>query len=406
MKNQLLFFTSIFYMMGIVFFTSCSTDGEKVVEEVAQEQEEETEEKVVTVLDSKTFELAAFATNGVSGTATFSSHSDNTLSVALNLSNATAGAMHPAHIHFNTAAEGGDVALTLGTVNGDTGKSTVSFTALDDGSAITYAELVDFDGYINVHLNENALGDLVVQGDIGQNELTGTSKEYALQPYIGYDIEGAVTFYERNNGEALAVLVLANTVEGSEHPAHIHASDAASGGDIVFTFQPVNGDTGMSKTNVATLDDATGFGYTDVLGFDGHINVHLSPTDMATWVARANMGSNEGESVPLGSINYVVTNQGSNSYVFDGNGLTDSQNPSITLERGKTYTFDVKTPGHPFFIKTEQSLGNTGAYNQGVTNNGAAFGMVTFIVPLDAPDTMYYTCEFHSAMTGEFNIID
>ncbi len=395
MKNQLLFLVSLSCMMGIVFFTSCSTDGEKTVEE-----------EEVTVVDSKTFELAVIEPNGVSGTATFSSHSDNTLSVALDLSNTTAGAMHPAHIHFNTAAEGGDVALTLGTVNGDTGKSTASFTVLDDGSTITYAQLIDFDGHINVHLDADNMGTLIVQGDIGQNELTGISKEYTLQPYIGYDIEGSVSFYERSNGEALTILVLANTVEGSEHPAHIHAGDASGFGDIVFAFQPINGDTGMSKTNVATLNDATVFGYNDVLSFDGHINVHLSPTDMATWVARANIGSNEGKSVPLGGINYVVTNQRSNSYIFDGNGLTDSQNPNITLERGKTYTFDMRTPGHPFFIKTEQSLGNTGAYDRGVTNNGAAFGMVTFIVPLDAPDTLYYICEFHITMAGEFNIVD
>ena len=31
---------------------------------------------------------------------------------------------------------------------------------------------------------------------------------------------------------------------------------------------------------------------------------------------------------------------------------------------------------------------------------------MTFIVPLDAPDTLYYDCEIHSAMTGTLFIID
>jgi hypothetical protein len=37
--------------------------------------------------------------------------SDATLSVELELKNTVAGASHPAHIHLNTAAEGGDIAL-------------------------------------------------------------------------------------------------------------------------------------------------------------------------------------------------------------------------------------------------------------------------------------------------------
>jgi hypothetical protein len=404
MRNKQLFFTTLFYMLGIIFFTSCSTDAEKEVEEVAQEQEETEEE--VTIVDSKTFVLGEVGDSGISGTTKFISNSDNTLVVELNLNNTDSGEMHPAHIHFNTAAEGGGVALTLGVVNGNTGKSTVSFTTLDDGSAITYAELVDFDGYINVHQSASAMETLVAQADIGQNELTGMSKEYALDNVIGYDIEGTATFYERNNGEALAVLQLINTVEESEHPAHIHSGNAADGGDIVFTFQAIDGNTGISMTNVAALDDETAFGYNDVLTFDGHINVHLSASDIATWVSRANIGSNEGMPVPLGGINYTVTNQGSNAYVFDGNGLTDSLNPNITLERGKTYTFDIRAPGHPFFIKSVQGIGTADTYDRGVTDNGQTFGAVTFTVPLDAPDTLYYNCEFHALMTGEFNIID
>ncbi len=405
MRIKRIFFLSLFYMLGIIFFTSCSTDSEKEVEEVAQEQEEETEEGV-TIVDSKTFVLGEVGDSGISGTAKFISNSDNTLVVELNLNNTNSGSMHPSHIHFNTAAEGGGVALTLGVVNGDTGKSTVSFTALDDGSAITYAELIDFDGYINVHQSASTMETLVAQADIGQNELTGMFKEYALDNVIGYDIEGTAIFYERSNGEALAVLQMMNTVEESEHPAHIHSGNAEDGGDIVFTFQAVDGTTGISMTNVAALDDETAFGYNDVLTFDGHINVHLSALDMATWVSRANIGSNEGMPVPLGGINYTVTNQGSNAYVFDGNGLTDSLNPNITLERGKTYTFDIRAPGHPFFIKSVQGIGTANTYDRGVTDNGQTFGAVTFTVPLDAPDTLYYNCEFHVSMTGEFNIID
>jgi hypothetical protein len=61
--------------------------------------------------------------------------------------------------------------LTLKPVDGTTGKTT-TFKTLDNGSAITYQALLDFDGYINVHLSADKLATLVAQGDIGQNDLT------------------------------------------------------------------------------------------------------------------------------------------------------------------------------------------------------------------------------------------
>ena len=58
------------------------------------------------------------------------------------------------------------------------------------------------------------------------------------------------------NGEALAVIQLDGTPDGGMHPAHIHQGSVATApGDIIFTFNQINGTTGMSKTNVSMLDD-------------------------------------------------------------------------------------------------------------------------------------------------------
>jgi hypothetical protein len=98
------------------------------------------------------------------------------------------------HIHLNNAADGGDIALTLKPVDGTTGKSTTTFKTLDNGSAITYQALLDFDGYINVHLSADKLATLVAQGDIGQNDLTDVSKVYALGSVAVARIDGTATF--------------------------------------------------------------------------------------------------------------------------------------------------------------------------------------------------------------------
>ncbi len=107
------------------------------------------------------------------------------------------------------------------------------------------------------------------------------------------DISGEITFEERVNGTALATITLMNTPGGGSHPAHIHANSAAEGGGIIFSFNPVDGTTGMSKTQVETLDSGDPLTYDGILTIDGYVNVHLSADDLATIVAQGNIGSNE-----------------------------------------------------------------------------------------------------------------
>ena len=98
---------------------------------------------------------------------------------------------------------------------------------------------------------------------------------------------------------------------------------------------------------------------------------------------------------------FTVTNSGASDYLINGSG-----DPTITLVRGSTYTFNVNATGHPFWIKTSQVTGTGSGYSSGVTNNGTQSGTVTFVVPNDAPNTLYYICQFHGSMTGTINIID
>lgn len=506
-------------LMIPVIFISCDKDDDGYTDPV---------DPSPTELNSKTYTLGAVGGSGISGTAKFIENDNATLSIELDLQNTSSGNTHPAHIHINTAAEGGGIALTLDPVDGSTGKSTTTFTTLDDGTPVTYQSLLDFDGYINVHLSPTELSTLIAQGDIGQNALTGVSKEYILGAVAVAEIDGTATFHERENGEALAVVQLNNTPAGGQHPGHIHMNTAAEGGGIAFTFNPVNGDTGIGKTNVATLDDGAVFGYDQVLQYNGYINihlsadqlstlvaqgdigqneltgqkmsydltekdvagisgtvefaervnestlvtislvgtpaggshpahihendiattgniivglnpvngdtgisktqvaslvggtaikysefltlnayinVHLSDTDLATLVAQGNIGSNAGNgSGSSESKSYNVTNSGATAYVFNGEGLSNANNPDLTFKRGGTYTFNVNTPGHPFLINSVQGTGTANTYSSGVTNNGAVSGSITFVVPADAPDTLYYNCEFHGSMTGTITI--
>ena len=100
-----------------------------------------------------------------------------------------------------------------------------------------------------------------------------------------------------------------------------------------------------------------------------------------------------------------VQSVGASDYRFTVEG-EQANDPVLTLERGKTYEFDVSAQGHPFWIKTDQVTGSSSQYNEGINNNGLSSGKLTFTVSADAPSTLYYICQIHSNMTGVINIVD
>ena len=75
-------------------------------------------------------------------------------------------------------------------------------------------------------------------------------------------------------------------------------------------------------------------------------------------------------------------------YMFTPNGLT--VNPRLTLFRGNTYTFNINALHKPFCIKSEAVTGSSYFYNLGVSKQEVEVGTVTFTVPYEAPDLLYY----------------
>ena len=102
------------------------------------------------------------------------------------------------------------------------------------------------------------------------------------------------------------------------------------------------------------------------------------------------------------AIDYRVTNNGTSSWAIDY-----EPNPTLTLVRGNTYTWNLEQTGpYKFYIKTEESFGTTNVWSSGVTNNGAYTGLVSFTVPQDAPDVLYYCNDIEFNLRGQMNIID
>ena len=102
------------------------------------------------------------------------------------------------------------------------------------------------------------------------------------------------------------------------------------------------------------------------------------------------------------TVNYRVTRTNVTSYNID-----NLPNATVILTRGNTYTFNLFVQGDfPFWIKTAPTTGTGDTYNSGVSRNGSIDGVVTFTVPQDAPNTLYYSCQTQSLMRGTISIID
>ncbi len=103
----------------------------------------------------------------------------------------------------------------------------------------------------------------------------------------------------------------------------------------------------------------------------------------------------------LGQNQFNVTASGSSNYTI--NGMSD---PTLTLQRGKMYVFQVNAPGHPFYIKTARGSGTGNQFSSGVTGQGVTQGTLTFVVPMNAPNPLHYQCSVHDAMGGTLTIND
>jgi hypothetical protein len=72
-----------------------------------------------------------------------------------------------------------------------------------------------------------------------------------------------------------------------------------------------------------------------------------------------------------------------------------------------TYFFSVNASTHPLWIQSVSGAYSSGnIYSTGVTNNGEDVGNIIFEVPFDAPNTLYYVCQIHSAMGGVIVVSD
>ena len=87
--------------------------------------------------------------------------------------------------------------------------------------------------------------------------------------------------------------------------------------------------------------------------------------------------------------------------------INGARNPTLVVRRGQIYNFNLNVANHPFFLQT---TGNgyrpENGYNNFFQGQGRTEGEHMWLVPADAPDELYYQCEFHPVMFGKIIVVD
>ena len=114
-----------------------------------------------------------------------------------------------------------------------------------------------------------------------------------------------------------------------------------------------------------------------------------------------------GHVLSLSSTSDGTRNTGVNKYYISG-----VETPTLTFIRGSTYTFTQATStntGHPIRLSTTSNGTHASGsqYTSGWTTTGtpgSSGASSQFVVPANAPNTLYYYCQHHSGMGGASSI--
>ena len=157
----------------------------------------------------------------------------------------------------------------------------------------------------------------------------------------------------------------------------------------------------QSNAYVNRLTETGTTTYSDVQSLLGASNRYLKQPFNRGTVFSVTTDTTYTGAEPVTNFDVVNLGGGGAPYVING----ETPNPTITVVRGQRYTFTVNAPNHPLWIKSTQTLGTGDAY-YGASNNGITSGVITFVVPYDAPDVLYYNCQYHLADRGIINVIN
>lgn len=105
-------------------------------------------------------------------------------------------------------------------------------------------------------------------------DLTGKVLIYDLMSGSDYNVDGTISFEEKQDGSLRATIKIGATGEPVLHPAHLHYGSYAKDAEMAGMLAPVNGETGEGITEIVKLADGSILGFDALKDFDGHVKIH------------------------------------------------------------------------------------------------------------------------------------
>ncbi len=253
--------------------------------------------------------------------------------------------------------------------------------------------------------------------------VTGTFNtiNWGAGPYfieVSMDITGGTTYSLMGTQQLMSVpyaLYAANGPAGATGATGVAGANGATGATGSNGATGSTGATGVTGTNGAT-GSAGATGVTGATGTAGTVGA-AGATGAAGSAGSVGATGATGSTGVAGSVGatgatgtvarvFTVINSGATNYLIDNaadyNGAPFNADPTIVLQRGLTYQFNIAAGGHPFRIATGVSGPQ---YNVGVSANDISSGTIIWKVPMDAPTSLNYYCTIHpGTMFGTISI--
>lgn len=268
----------------------------------------------------------------------------------------------------------------------------------------------------------------VDSSDIGNAELTGTFEIGTTQQIVYTASEdsftdGPETFQMSLDGTSTVVEVaIGDTSLSPIVPSYSLGSTSTSvneGGSFTITLSTTNVENGTilpyTITGVTGADIAgaalTGnfvVGTTDSLVFnvtsdattegDEGFVISLDNGEATKSIAIVDTSTTPGNSYTI-----ATSNSGSGSYTLNGTdrlGTVNGANQTVTINVNDTVTFVMNAPGHPFYIKAQNSTGTGNIVTNPLATGQGASSSGNVVWTPSAVGTYHYNCQFHGAMHG------
>ncbi|WP_423997269.1 hypothetical protein [Maribacter sp. IgM3_T14_3] len=269
----------IFFILFNIALVSCSSD--------------DASPPIPTGLEKQyTFVKTQFS--DLTGNVIFTENTNGSTTISVSLNNTVPGVDLNIRLRRNTANLGGGIALTLNNIDNETGKSITTVSKLDDGNAINYVELSEFEGYLSLEGKNTNQNIVFAYKDLGPNEFTGKKITYHLFSN-NQTVNGFAQFQERRKGTSALIIGVLDLTNPTALECSLLIKQDNTTSDYIHELASTRIEPNGYSFNELTEINGSPITFDALLNLDAFINVS-DPANPLNILSSGAIGINENAS--------------------------------------------------------------------------------------------------------------